>query len=243
MCVVCWAGRRAALQPSLMLTCYVCSLLWSNCTQRSRCTACTNPISCHLAVLISMLKVLVLFRLRRWLWCRRVWKASADRATSRTPGCLDFFVMHRWGHFMKIASHSFIILKPNRVFLSQVLSIWEGTTNVLSLDVLRCVARSSGMVLHAYFSHVKVQSQGVISPNKLSNWFLNRNVMCSCLFVLTVPACRCIGCFLTGPSSESSGRSSLWIGGFCSGSSYQSTRLHGACSQRPCIQPGSYLHR
>ncbi|XP_072244110.1 acyl-CoA dehydrogenase family member 11-like isoform X2 [Leuresthes tenuis] len=38
---------------------------------------------------------------------------------------------------------------------SQVLSIWEGTTNVLSLDVLRCVARSSGMVLHAYFTHVK----------------------------------------------------------------------------------------
>ncbi|XP_031611237.1 acyl-CoA dehydrogenase family member 11-like [Oreochromis aureus] len=38
---------------------------------------------------------------------------------------------------------------------AQVLSIWEGTTNVLSLDVLRCVARSSGMVLHAYFSHTK----------------------------------------------------------------------------------------
>uniref|UniRef100_A0AAQ5Y5M9 Acyl-CoA dehydrogenase AidB n=1 Tax=Amphiprion ocellaris TaxID=80972 RepID=A0AAQ5Y5M9_AMPOC len=36
---------------------------------------------------------------------------------------------------------------------AQVLSIWEGTTNVLSLDVLRCVARSSGMVLHAYFTH------------------------------------------------------------------------------------------
>lgn len=42
------------------------------------------------------------------------------------------------------------------VFLSQVLSIWEGTTNVLSLDVLRCVARSSGMVLHAYFTHTEV---------------------------------------------------------------------------------------
>ncbi|CAI5650449.1 unnamed protein product [Oreochromis niloticus] len=38
---------------------------------------------------------------------------------------------------------------------AQVLSIWEGTTNVLSLDVLRCVARSSGMVLHAYFSRTK----------------------------------------------------------------------------------------
>lgn len=38
---------------------------------------------------------------------------------------------------------------------AQVLSIWEGTTNVLSLDVLRCVARSSGMVFHAYFGHTK----------------------------------------------------------------------------------------
>ncbi|XP_028269275.1 acyl-CoA dehydrogenase family member 11 isoform X2 [Parambassis ranga] len=38
---------------------------------------------------------------------------------------------------------------------AQVLSIWEGTTNVLSLDVLRCVARSSGMVLHAYFTHTQ----------------------------------------------------------------------------------------
>ncbi|XP_011614079.2 acyl-CoA dehydrogenase family member 11-like [Takifugu rubripes] len=38
---------------------------------------------------------------------------------------------------------------------AQVLSIWEGTTNILSLDVLRCVARSSGMVLHAYFTHTK----------------------------------------------------------------------------------------
>lgn len=51
-----------------------------------------------------------------------------------------------------------------------MLSIWEGTTNVLSLDVLRCVARSSGMVLHAYFSHVKVQSQEIIPLNELSNW-------------------------------------------------------------------------
>lgn len=38
---------------------------------------------------------------------------------------------------------------------AQVLSIWEGTTNILSLDVLRCVARSSGMALEAYFTHTK----------------------------------------------------------------------------------------
>lgn len=51
--------------------------------------------------------------------------------------------------------------------LSQVLSIWEGTTNVLSLDVLRCVARSSGMVLHAYFTHVKVK--GVRGRSRLTS--------------------------------------------------------------------------
>ncbi|KAJ3604186.1 hypothetical protein NHX12_028927 [Muraenolepis orangiensis] len=38
---------------------------------------------------------------------------------------------------------------------TQVLSIWEGTTNVLSLDVLRCVSRSSGLVLQAYFTHTE----------------------------------------------------------------------------------------
>ncbi|KAK0142066.1 Acyl-CoA dehydrogenase family member 11 [Merluccius polli] len=38
---------------------------------------------------------------------------------------------------------------------AQVLSIWEGTTNVLSLDVLRCISRSSGQVLQAYFTQTK----------------------------------------------------------------------------------------
>lgn len=51
---------------------------------------------------------------------------------------------------------AFAIFKLTCHFASQVLSIWEGTTNVLSLDVLRCVARSSGLVLHAYFTHAKV---------------------------------------------------------------------------------------
>ncbi|XP_054629917.1 acyl-CoA dehydrogenase family member 11-like [Dunckerocampus dactyliophorus] len=50
---------------------------------------------------------------------------------------------------------------------AQVLSIWEGTTNVLSLDVLRCVARSSGMVLHAYFTHVKSLLAGASSVSSL----------------------------------------------------------------------------
>uniref|UniRef100_A0A087YCN5 Acyl-CoA dehydrogenase family, member 11 n=1 Tax=Poecilia formosa TaxID=48698 RepID=A0A087YCN5_POEFO len=50
---------------------------------------------------------------------------------------------------------------------AQVLSIWEGTTNVLSLDVLRCVARSSGMVLHAYFAHVKSLLAGASGVSSL----------------------------------------------------------------------------
>ncbi|XP_069616229.1 acyl-CoA dehydrogenase family member 11-like [Ranitomeya imitator] len=35
---------------------------------------------------------------------------------------------------------------------AQVLTIWEGTTNILSLDVLRSVIKSQGQVLGAYFS-------------------------------------------------------------------------------------------
>ncbi|XP_017541988.2 acyl-CoA dehydrogenase family member 11-like isoform X2 [Pygocentrus nattereri] len=38
---------------------------------------------------------------------------------------------------------------------AQVLSIWEGTTNVLSLDVLRSISKSSGLVLQAFFSDVE----------------------------------------------------------------------------------------
>lgn len=51
---------------------------------------------------------------------------------------------------------------------AQVLSIWEGTTNVLSLDVLRSVARSSGMVLHAYFAHVKSLLAGASGVSSLA---------------------------------------------------------------------------
>lgn len=51
---------------------------------------------------------------------------------------------------------------------AQVLSIWEGTTNVLSLDVLRCVGRSSGMVFHAYFSQTKSLLAGASEVSTLS---------------------------------------------------------------------------
>ncbi|XP_008939027.1 PREDICTED: uncharacterized protein LOC103773413 [Merops nubicus] len=36
-----------------------------------------------------------------------------------------------------------------------VLSIWEGTTNILSLDVLRCLSKSQGQVLAAFLSTVQ----------------------------------------------------------------------------------------
>ncbi|KAJ8005680.1 hypothetical protein DPEC_G00120440 [Dallia pectoralis] len=38
---------------------------------------------------------------------------------------------------------------------AQVLSIWEGTTNVLSMGVLRCIARTSGLILQSYFTHTQ----------------------------------------------------------------------------------------
>ncbi|NWS57950.1 ACD11 dehydrogenase, partial [Chunga burmeisteri] len=36
-----------------------------------------------------------------------------------------------------------------------VLSIWEGTTNILSLDVLRCLTKSQGQVMAVFFSSVQ----------------------------------------------------------------------------------------
>ncbi|XP_077418704.1 acyl-CoA dehydrogenase family member 11 [Vanacampus margaritifer] len=50
---------------------------------------------------------------------------------------------------------------------AQVLSIWEGTTNILSLDLLRSVNRSSGMVLHAYFTHAKSLIAGASGVSSL----------------------------------------------------------------------------
>lgn len=46
----------------------------------------------------------------------------------------------------------------------QVLSIWEGTTNVLSLDVLRSLSKSQGQVMAAFFSTVQV------SPHQQHCW-------------------------------------------------------------------------
>lgn len=66
--------------------------------------------------------------------------------------------------------------------------------------------------------------------------------VCTCFIVFTVPALRCIRHFLIGPSGQSSGPQPLWPGGLCPGCSCQSSWLPGASSQRPGIQPGSYLY-
>ncbi|XP_052253035.1 acyl-CoA dehydrogenase family member 11-like isoform X2 [Dreissena polymorpha] len=47
---------------------------------------------------------------------------------------------------------------------AQVLSIWEGTTNILSLDVLRAIAKSQGGVLSAFLAEIEVRMGAVRSP-------------------------------------------------------------------------------
>ncbi|XP_026550168.1 acyl-CoA dehydrogenase family member 11-like [Notechis scutatus] len=41
---------------------------------------------------------------------------------------------------------------------TQVLSIWEGTTNILCLYVLRCIFKSQGKVLDVFFSTAQVST-------------------------------------------------------------------------------------
>ena len=48
--------------------------------------------------------------------------------------------------------------------LRQVLPIWEGTTNVLSLDVLRAMVKSRGAVLEAFHTEVCSRLQAVAVP-------------------------------------------------------------------------------
>ncbi|KAJ8414052.1 hypothetical protein AAFF_G00066500 [Aldrovandia affinis] len=51
---------------------------------------------------------------------------------------------------------------------AQVLSIWEGTTNILSLDVLRSLAKSRGQVLEAFFTDVKVKLEAATGNQALA---------------------------------------------------------------------------
>lgn len=54
--------------------------------------------------------------------------------------------------------------------ITQVLSIWEGTTNVLSLDVLRSLTKSRGQVMAVFFSTVQVSPQQSTSKPALMLW-------------------------------------------------------------------------
>ncbi|KAG8455626.1 hypothetical protein GDO86_001724 [Hymenochirus boettgeri] len=51
---------------------------------------------------------------------------------------------------------------------AQVLTIWEGTTNILSLDVLRSVIKSQGEVLNAFFSAIQEKLKAPSSLSSLS---------------------------------------------------------------------------
>ncbi|XP_063769446.1 acyl-CoA dehydrogenase family member 11-like isoform X2 [Pseudophryne corroboree] len=50
----------------------------------------------------------------------------------------------------------------------QVLTIWEGTTNILSLDVLRSVTKSQGQVLSAFFSVTQEKLEAASNVPSLS---------------------------------------------------------------------------
>ncbi|XP_061458673.1 acyl-CoA dehydrogenase family member 11-like [Rhineura floridana] len=50
---------------------------------------------------------------------------------------------------------------------AQVLTIWEGTTNILSLDVLRALVKSQGKVLDAFFSTAQAKSKVALGFSEL----------------------------------------------------------------------------
>ncbi|CAG2215212.1 Acyl-CoA dehydrogenase family member 11 [Mytilus edulis] len=55
---------------------------------------------------------------------------------------------------------------PNFLRDAQVLTIWEGTTNILSLDVLRCISKSNGQALISLQNDVDNKLSG--TPSELS---------------------------------------------------------------------------
>ncbi|XP_061115758.1 acyl-CoA dehydrogenase family member 11-like [Conger conger] len=57
---------------------------------------------------------------------------------------------------------------PRMLRDAQVLSIWEGTTNVLSLDVLRCLAKSNGEVLEAFYLEIKIKLEAASGKQALA---------------------------------------------------------------------------
>ncbi|KAJ6659154.1 hypothetical protein lerEdw1_019457 [Lerista edwardsae] len=50
---------------------------------------------------------------------------------------------------------------------AQVLAIWEGTTNVLALDVLRSLVKSQGKVMEAFFSTAQTKMEVASSSSEL----------------------------------------------------------------------------
>ncbi|NXF08570.1 ACD11 dehydrogenase, partial [Smithornis capensis] len=50
-----------------------------------------------------------------------------------------------------------------------VLSIWEGTTNILSLDVLRCLAKSQGQVMAVFLSSVQKKLELALGTAELAS--------------------------------------------------------------------------
>ncbi|XP_077995922.1 acyl-CoA dehydrogenase family member 11-like [Glandiceps talaboti] len=63
---------------------------------------------------------------------------------------------------------------PSRLRDAQVLPIWEGTTNILSLDVLRSITKSNGKVLEVFFKDIK---QKVVSASKSENQDVHRSCL------------------------------------------------------------------
>ncbi|KAG1664573.1 Acyl-CoA dehydrogenase family member 11 [Nymphon striatum] len=61
---------------------------------------------------------------------------------------------------------------------AQVLPIWEGTTNILSLDVLRSIAKTKGEVLLAFNSDVK---ERILKPTSSQRLTLAQNTVLSSL--------------------------------------------------------------
>jgi hypothetical protein len=52
---------------------------------------------------------------------------------------------------------------------AQVTPIWEGTTNVLSLDTLRAIAKSQGAVIKSFYKNVTQRLAKVQDDTKLAN--------------------------------------------------------------------------
>lgn len=58
---------------------------------------------------------------------------------------------------------------PGMLRDAQVLSIWEGTTNILSLDILRAIAKSKGQVLASFSKDITTRMSDVTIPRLSSS--------------------------------------------------------------------------